>query len=74
MAADREDAVMADAVDSDSSDSESDFEEVDVNEEDMKALGELEEQVEANPNLYDQHVQVVSSFLQQFSSNDSNAI
>ena len=52
------DAVMADPDDG-SSDSESDFEEVEVSEEDMETISKLESELEANPNLYDKHVEVI---------------
>ena len=54
------DAVMEDPDDG-SSDSESDFEEVEVSEEDMETISKLETELEANPNLYDKHVEVDSN-------------
>ncbi len=53
------DATMVD-LDDESSDSESDFEEVEVSEEDMETISKLESELEANPNLYDKHVEVTS--------------
>lgn len=52
------DAEMVEAASSgsDSSDSD-DFEELEVSPEDAKALAKLEGALEANPNLYDAHVQ-----------------
>ena len=38
--------------------SDSDFEEVDATPEEMDLLAQLETSLEANPNLYDSHVQV----------------
>ncbi len=53
----KQDAEMVDAEE-ESSDSDSDFEEVEVSEEDMGAISTLESELEANPNLYDKHVEV----------------
>ncbi len=51
------DEDMADAS-SDGSSSDSDFEEIELSPEDAKLLMKLEQQLAANPNLYDSHVQV----------------
>ena len=40
------------------SDSDSDFEEVDATPEDVDLMMRLETDLQANPNLYDSHVQV----------------
>lgn len=40
------------------SESDSDFEEVDASPEDMELMMRLETDLQANPNLYDSHVQV----------------
>ena len=52
------DADMADASSEDGSSSDSDFEEIELSPEDAKLLMKLEQQLAANPNLYDSHVQV----------------
>lgn len=54
------DADMADASSEDGSSSDSDFEEIELSPEDAKLLMKLEQQLAANPNLYDSHVQVRS--------------
>ena len=43
---------------SSSDDSDSDFEEVEASPEDMELMMQLESDLQANPNLYDFHVQV----------------
>ena len=43
---------------SSSSDSESDFEEIDASPEEMDQMMQLETDLQANPNLYDSHIQV----------------
>lgn len=49
------------------SDSDSDFEEVDATPEDMDLMMRLETDLQANPNLYDSHIQVsVWSYSQQY--------
>ena len=58
MSADAPDDMdLSDAGDV-SSDSDSDFEEVDASPEDMDLMMHLETSLQANPNLYDSHVQV----------------
>lgn len=57
------DADMADASSEDGSSSDSDFEEIELSPEDAKLLMKLEQQLAANPNLYDSHVQVRSGCL-----------
>lgn len=49
---------MVDDLNSDSDDSESSFEEVEVTEEEMQLITQLENELQANPNLYDKHIQV----------------
>lgn len=43
------------------SDDDSDFEEVEVSTEDMALITKLEADLEANPNLYDLHLQVLNT-------------
>lgn len=51
------DEPMSDA-DSDTDDSDVSFEEVEASEADMQAMMQLEAVLEANPNLYDKHIEV----------------
>lgn len=51
------------AMSEDSSDSDSDFEEIEASEEDMQAISGLEAELQANPNLYDKHIEVEGSCL-----------
>ena len=57
MSADERMEGLDDAGEDSSSDS--DFEEVEASEEDITALAQLEEELEANPNLYDKHLEVL---------------
>lgn len=56
MADDEPQAMQQDSSSSD--DSDSDFEEVEASPEDMELMMQLETDLQANPNLYDSHVQV----------------
>ena len=56
----------------DGSDSDdSDFEEVDVGEEDVALITKLEAELEANPNLYDLHLQVTTQRIHSLPRNSS---
>lgn len=61
VAAEAEEELMEDSKDSeeDSTSDDSEFE-VDVSLEDVTAITELERDLQANPNLYDVHLQVVA--------------
>ena len=55
--------VEMDDVDEESSDSDlGDYEEVEASEEEMTLITQLEEELEANPNLYEKHIQVIDCF------------
>ena len=51
-----EDPMSEDSSNSEGSDAS--FEEVEASEDDMQAITQLEAELEANPNLYDKHVEV----------------